>query len=485
MSQIEERAFRIKKLASLRELGLNPYPSHSKRTHTADVCITRFDEFFESKQSVCICGRVRMIRKHGGSIFLTIEDETAQIQIYVKKDSVSQTDFSVTSELIDIGDFVQAEGTLFRTRLGEKTVHISSISILSKTLLPLPEKWHGLSDVETRYRKRYLDLIVNPAVRDIFEKRSLLIKELRSFFEEKGFMEVETPTLQSVPGGAIARPFITHHNTLDQDMYLRIAPELHLKRLIVGGFEKVFEIGKNFRNEGIDHSHNPEFTELEAYMAYADYNVLMDLMEELIVRLAANVKSDFIKPVVPFKRVAYLVALETNTGVSQDTLRNEEALRAECITRGFQKNELVSHGAMLDHLVKTHVLPTMSEPTFLIDHPVVLSPLAKRKSNDQDLVERFQLIMGGKEIVNAFSELNDPLDQRERFIEQEKNKGKGDEETHPKDDDFIEALEHGLPPTAGLGIGVDRLVSLFVGAHNLKEVILFPTLKDTLHEKKS
>ncbi|MBI4272240.1 lysine--tRNA ligase [Candidatus Uhrbacteria bacterium] len=478
MSQIEELEFRTKKLESLRELGINPYPSVTKRTHTCHECVVRFDEFVESNQTVSLCGRLRLMRKHGGSIFLTIEDETSQFQLYVKKDNVSQNEFTLTSELLDIGDFVQAEGTVFRTRLGEKTLHVHSISLLTKTLLPLPEKWHGLSDVETRYRKRYLDLITNPSVRDIFCKRSLLIKEIRSFFEERGFMEVETPILQAIPGGAMARPFVTHHNTLDQDMYLRIAPELHLKRLIVGGFEKVFEIGKNFRNEGIDHSHNPEFTELEAYMAYADYTILENLIEELIVRLLVKVPTDTLHVTVPFPRIPYLSALQHATGISQTTLRDETDLRTECIKRGVQKEVTISHSVLLDYLTKTHVLPTMSAPTFLVDHPVALSPLSKRKSDDNALVERFQLIIEGKEIVNAFSELNDPCDQAERFTEQEKNRSKGDQETHPKDDEFIEALRHGLPPTAGLGIGIDRLIALFVGAHNLKEVILFPTLRD-------
>ncbi len=477
MSQTEERAFRIKKLESIRKLGINPYPSSSKRTHTCSECVVFFDEYVESQKTVSICGRVRMIRKHGGSIFLTIEDETAQFQMYVKKDAVAKNDFTITSELLDIGDFVQAEGTLFRTRLGEKTLHVGNISILTKALLPLPEKWHGLSDMETRYRKRYLDLIVNPSVRELFLKRSMLVKEMRSFFEEKGFMEVETPMLQSIAGGAMARPFVTHHNSLDQDMFLRIAPELHLKRLIVGGYEKVFEIGKNFRNEGIDHSHNPEFTELEAYMAYADYEELMDLIEELTVRLISKVKPDSSPPEIPFARISYLAALETYSGISQIILRNEDELRIEWNKSEFQNDTFVSYGTMLDQLTKTYVLPKMSDPTFLIDHPVVLSPLSKRKSDDPALVERFQLVMQGKEIVNAFSELNDPLDQKERFDEQEKNQVKGDQEAHPKDEDFIEALEHGMPPTAGLGIGIDRLVAILLGAHHLKEVILFPTLK--------
>ncbi len=477
---MKERNSRIKKLETIRKLGLHPYPSSVDRTHTCNECLLNFDGLFENKQTVCVAGRIRMIRKHGGSIFLTIEDATARLQIYVKRDSVPQNDFMLTDDLVDIGDFIQVKGALFRTRLGEKTVHVEGITMLAKSLLPLPEKWHGLSDVETRYRKRYLDLIANPSVREIFKKRSAIIRELRNFFTEKEFLEVETPILQQIPGGANARPFATHHNSLNQNMYLRIAPELFLKRLIVGGYERVFEIGRAFRNEGIDNSHNPEFTIAEAYMAYTDYKQLMDLVEELFMRIVRTLKPDTPSAHKPFTRITYLDALHTHTGIAMDILRNEHELRPACIERNIDKDKLVSHGAMLDELTKNYVLGNFIEPTFLIDHPAALSPLAKRKKSDSSLVERFQLIAQGKEIVNAFSELNDPIDQMNRFIEQEKNRKKGDQEAHLKDDDYIEALEHGLPPTAGLGIGIDRLTALLTDSNNLKEVILFPTLK---HDK--
>lgn len=485
MAVLEERAVRIKKLQDISSKGLIAYPSKAERTHTCYQCIVQFDDLVTDCAVVSVVGRIKAIRRHGGSLFLTIEDSTSSLQAYIRKDDVSADEFVLAKEYLDLGDFLEVRGTLFRTKMGEKTVHASQIKLLCKALLPLPEKWHGLSDVEVRYRKRYLDLIANPSVREIFFKRTILIRTIRNFFDERMFHEVETPILQPLAGGAAARPFVTRHNALDQDMYLRIAPELYLKRLIVGGYERVYEIARCFRNEGIDHSHNPEFTMLEAYMAYADYLDLMNLVEELFRVLVQTLfgenhfphENQIISSQEPFQRVDYFTALSKASGISLAILYDEHLLRKECKTSGIQLNDSSSLAQMLDELTKKFVLPTLIQPTFLMDHPVVLSPLSKRKMDNLQRVERFQLIVAGKELVNAFSELNDPIDQASRFEEQEAQRKGGDEEAHRTDEDFITALEHGMPPTAGLGMGIDRLAALFTNCHAVKEVILFPTLR--------
>ncbi|MBI2483636.1 lysine--tRNA ligase [Candidatus Uhrbacteria bacterium] len=482
----EERTARINKLEQIYKSGRDAYPSKALRTHTCLQCITQFDDLVDKHEEISVVGRIKAIRRHGSSLFLTIEDATSPLQAYVRKGDVVEDDFLTMKETIDLGDFIEVHGTLFRTRMGEKTVHASRTRLLSKALLPLPEKWHGLSDVEVRYRKRYLDLIANTSIRDIFHKRTLLMSAIRKFFDARMFQEVETPILQPLAGGATARPFTTHHNALDQDMFLRIAPELYLKRLIVGGYERVYEVARCFRNEGIDHSHNPEFTMLEAYMAYADYLDLMDLMEELFRELvralfhedAFTYEDHTISMREPFGRLDYFQTLTQASDIPIDILHKEHELRVECGKRSIHLNDTTSLAQMLDELTKKYVLPLLIQPTFLMDHPVVLSPLSKRKITNPEQVERFQLIMAGKELVNAFSELNDPLDQASRFEEQDTRRRSGDEEAHRIDHDFITALEHGMPPTAGLGIGIDRLVAILTNSHSVKEVILFPTLRN-------
>lgn len=441
MALEEIRAARLKKLENLKKAGVEPYPAESFRTHTVGSAIERFDEFFESKEKLTLAGRLMSFREHGGSVFCDLKEESGLIQLFFKKDILndpsasSGRSFKFFLDNFDIGDFIEATGPLIRTKTGEPTVEVAAFRMLSKTLLPLPEKWHGLQDVEERFRKRYLDLLFNGDVKEKFLRRSEIVKKMRQYFLDAGCIEVETPVLQTIAGGALARPFKTHLNTLDLDLYLRVAPELFLKRLLIGGFEKVFEIARNFRNEGIDHDHNPEFTMLEAYFAYKDYDWLMDFTEDLFIYLSKKFKK-------PFKRVEF--------------------------------NELVKGktGAEGDEIFKKEVRPTLIEPTFVINYPIDLSPLAKKI--DKNNVARFQLIAGGLELCNAFSELNDPLDQKERFEEQKKIKG---DEVHPYDKEFLEALEHGMPPAAGIGIGVDRVVALLTDSHSLREVILFPTMK--------
>jgi lysyl-tRNA synthetase class 2 len=378
------------------------------------------------------------------------------------------------------------EGTVLKTRTGETTVEVRQFWLLAKALRPIPEKWHGLKDVEVRYRQRYLDLIANPSVREIFVKRALLLRAIRQFLDERGFLEVETPILQPVYGGALARPFITHHNALDMDLYLRIAPELYLKRLLVGGFERVYEIGRNFRNEGIDARHNPEFTMLEAYQAYADYHDIMRLVEELIAFVAQSVlgtttityQGHTIDLTPPWRRLSLMDALKEVTGVDFLAFRNDDE-RARAIGRqlGLSIEPTDHWGRVLDEALKKKVVPTLIQPTFLLDYPVEISPLAKRKPDDPTMTERFQGFIGGLEVANAFSELNDPLDQRERFEMQQRLRERGDVEAHPLDWDFVTALEYGMPPTGGLGIGIDRLMMLFTNSPSIREVILFPLLR--------
>ncbi|MEK7122589.1 MAG: lysine--tRNA ligase, partial [Patescibacteria group bacterium] len=465
------------------------YPANVKRTHTLKECIHQFDKLLESKKSVSVVGRVRSIRRHGGSTFLVLEDASARGQVFVRRDTVGEDTYVLVKDLLDMGDFLQATGTLFNTKTGEKTIEAEELKIIAKALLPLPEQWHGLSDVEIRYRQSYLDLLANEEVREVFLKRSLIIKTIRTFFEDMKFVEVETPVLQPLAGGATARPFVTHHNALDQDMYLRIAPELYLKRLVVGGFERVFEFARCFRNEGIDHSHNPEFTMLEAYMAYADYRDLMEMMEALFSQLVSAVHGvDTIecngKTVTfggKFSRVTFHDALLEYAKVDIDTV-SEAVLIDASKKLGVHLEKNPTRAQLFDGLFKKCVVSSLVNPTFIIDYPTELSPLSKKMSGNPKYVERFQLIIAGMEVVNAFSELNDPQDQMERFLDQQKNKEKGDEEAHAVDTEYVSALEYGLPPTAGLGIGIDRLISLMTDKHSLKEVILFPTLRTKVSE---
>lgn len=445
----------------------------------------RFDSD-PNREKVSLGGRLVSLRTMGKAIFGHIQDLTGKIQIYLKKDIVGEEKFSFFNEFIDLGDIVGVSGELFRTNTGELTVEVHNFELLAKCLHPLPEKWHGLRDVEVRYRQRYLDLIANPESRRIFLLRSRLVSEMRRFFDERGFIEVETPILQTVASGANAKPFITYHNYLEMNLYLRIAPELYLKRLIVGGFPRVYEIGKNFRNEGVDRTHNPEFTMVEFYAAYWDYNDLMDFTEELFTHLLKNtvgtLKLEYEGKILdftpPYRRVRYFDLLKEKTGEDKDFfLRDLEGLRSMAKELEIPNYEKLTHAKLLDKVFERVAEEDLIQPTFVIDFPKLLSPLAKTHREDPDLVERFELIVGTYEVANAYTELNDPEDQRERFIEQIKEKEMGDEEAMDMDEDFVRALEYGMPPTAGEGIGIDRLVMILVNTDTIRDVILFPHMR--------
>ena len=484
----EEYASRKNKLTSALKNNINPYPARTKRSKTIERVLVDFDSLIQSGNAQnnqhTLVGRIRTIRLHGGSCFAHIEDGTEKIQIYLKRDEIGVENYTNFKELIDIGDFIEVTGSLFKTKKGEKTLLVDSFTLLAKSLLPLPEKWHGLSDIEIRFRKRYLDLLSNTAVKDIFIKRSLLIKSIRKFLDEDGFMEVETPILQPIPGGANAKPFITHHNALDIDLYLRIAPELYLKRLIIGGFEKVYEIARCFRNEGIDYNHNPEFTQVEIYAAYWDYKKMMKFTEELfehsITTIYKNTTIEYegkkINFQPPYQLITFQEASKKYAKIDIDKI-GAEGLSKAARDRGLDIDKSYNTAKILDEIFKELIRPNLIQPTFVIDYPLELSPLAKKKEGNPKYVERFQLVAAGIELCNAFSELNDPLDQAQRFKNQEKMRQAGDEEAQRIDEDFIEALAHGMPPTAGIGIGIDRLSALLNNVHNIKEVILFPTLK--------
>lgn len=479
-------ADRLAKLKRWRARGVDPFAvTRFDRTHFAAGVQARFKEL--EGQKVRVAGRLAVIRAHGKLTFADLLDGSGKIQLMVRVNTVGEEAYENFREL-DVDDIIGAEGIVLKTRTGEISVEVQSFWLLAKALRPIPQKWHGygLRDVEVRYRQRYLDLIANPSVRDLFIKRSRIVHAIRRFLDERGFVEVETPILQPVYGGALARPFITHHNALDMDLYLRIAPELYLKRLIVGGLERVYEIGRNFRNEGVDAKHNPEFTMLEAYQAYADYNDIMRLVEELIAFVAESVLGKItityqgheIDLTPPWRRLSLMDALKEATGVDFLDLRDDDE-RARQVGRqlGLSVEPTDHWGRVLDETLKKKVAPQLIQPTFLIDYPVETSPLAKRKPSDPTMTERFQGFIGGLEIANAFSELNDPLDQRERFEMQQRLKERGEVEAHPLDWDFVAALEYGMPPTGGLGIGIDRLTMLLTDSPSIREVILFPLLR--------
>lgn len=486
----DENVVRLEKLNKIKEAGVNPYPSTVERGCEIKEILDHFDGWMEKGKELKVAGRIRAIRLHGGAAFVDLDDGTAKIQIHVKKDVVGSSKFDFFENYVDTADFIAARGKLFKTKRGENTLEAKDFRLISKTLLSLPEKWHGLSDIETRFRKRYLDLIANQRVKEIFQTRSGIVKTLRDFLVNDGFIEVETPMLQPIPGGgANAKPFITHHNALDADFYLRIAPELYLKRLIIGGFTKVFEVARCFRNEGIDYLHNPEFTQVELYWAYADYGNLMKFVEKMFKELLENLGFTDLKIAYagsqidfnpPFGKMTFRDAVLKHSGI--DVEKFGEAQKKELLhaarKEGAEIDDNASFGKILDEIFKTFVRPKIEQPTFIVDYPIALSPLAKRKADNPNLTERFQLLVGkGIELVNAFSELNDPLDQEERFKSQQEAREAGEEEAQRFDKDFIEALRHGMPPTAGLGIGIDRLTALLTDSHNIKEVILFPTLK--------
>lgn len=492
VNPIEERAVRLEKMRMAIAMGIDPYPARCERSHAITEVLARFEALEAEKAEVTIVGRLKAVRGHGGACFADLEDGNQKIQLHLKSDVIGATSFETFEKIIDRGDFLQVTGTPFVTKRGEKSIEAKSWALIAKSLEGLPDKWHGLTDTEVRYRKRYLDLVSNPEVRLAFRKRSLVVQVIREFFTERGFMEVETPILQAIAGGASARPFVTHHNALDTDLYLRIAPELFLKRLIVGGFERVFELGRSFRNEGIDHSHNPEFTSVEAYQAYADYHEHMAMTEDLLVRIAERVSGSTVVEydgmtidfAGPYPRVTFRDAIKQYADIDIENFDDRADLAKAAEAKGVKVEPKDDRGAILDNLYKKTVRPNIVDPTFIIDHPTEILPLAKRKPGAGNYVESFQLVMAKGEYVKAFSELNDPIDQRQRFEQQEKLREGGDEEAQPMDEDFIEALAVGMPPTAGWGLGVDRLVAVFAGAHSLKEIILFPTLRPESEEKK-
>ncbi len=479
---------RLEKLAKIRELGFDPYPRTYHRTHTAEQAVAflkQQEEGTAEKTEVSLAGRLTARRGMGKVSFLDIRDGSGKIQLLFQKDNFNEKDNELFKEL-DIGDFIGARGMLIRTKSGEPTVQLSAFTLLSKSLQPLPEKWHGLNDAEIRQRQRYLDLISNPEVKQRFELRSKIIAAIRQFLNGRGFIEVETSVLQPAAGGALAKPFITHHNALDQDFFLRIALELHLKRLIVGGFDKVYEIGRVFRNEGISVKHNPEYTLLESYEAYADYNDVMKMVEEMVSTVCLQVHGTTelkigeqtvnFKP--PWPRLNLREAVKQYSGIDFVQYPKVDLLQSKMREMGMAVDPKRNWAKLVDELVSTYVEPKLVAPCFLVDYPVSLSPLAKTKEDNASVVERFEAFAGCFEIANAFTELNDPLEQRKRFEEQlQDREGYGDEEW-TVDEDFLEALEYGMPPTGGLGIGIDRLVMVLTNTPSIREIILFPQLKE-------
>lgn len=473
---------RLDKLEMFRTQGIEPYADRYVRTHVAQEIIDDFAEL-EGKD-VRVAGRVMSKRDQGKVIFVHIQDFSSKIQIYIRRDDVGAERFDLISKF-DVGDIIGVAGMVFRTKRGEISVHARVVELLSKALRPLPEKFHGLTNVETRYRQRYVDLIANPEVRDVFVTRSKIIRAMRNFLESKGFLEVETPTLHSVAGGAAARPFITHHNALDMDLYLRIALELYLKRLIVGGFEKVFEIGRNFRNEGISIKHNPEFTMMELYQAYANYEDIMELTENMIAHIVKQVhgtldityQEQMLHFATPWRRLQMIDGILEYADVDFREIKDDAGARAVAQAKGLHVEKDATRGQIINELFEEYVEPNLIQPTFVIGHPVEVSPLAKRNAQNPAFTDRFEAFAFGRELGNAFSELNDPIDQRKRFEAQMAERAKGDAEAHMMDEDFLQALEYGLPPTGGLGIGIDRLVMLLTDSASIRDVILFPTMR--------
>jgi len=484
-----ERKARAERLAALRAAGLDPYPARVgpllrlvdlRRRHDGD------DEaaLAAAALTVAVAGRVLAIRSFGKLVFMTLFEDGVQLQASFRKPELSPEVLALLA-LVDVGDFVRAEGVLWRTRTGELTVGAHVLAVVAKCLHPLPEKWHGLVDIEMRYRQRYLDLLVNPAARAIAITRSRAVSALRAFLDGRAFLEVETPVLQPLYGGAAARPFATHYDVYDQNVYLRISDELYLKRLVIGGLDRVYEIGHNFRNEGVSRKHNPEFAMMECYQAYADYHDMMELVQAMLQHVVSAVtggtRVTYREQQIEFggawPQLAIRDGILERTGIDVLAAADVATLRARVIEKGLDAGDAPTWGQLVDQLFSVHVEPTLMQPTFVTDYPVELSPLAKRSATDPRLVERFELFVGGMELANAFSELNDPADQRGRFEEQRLAKAAGDEEAHPLDEDFLLALEHGMPPTGGLGVGIDRVVMVLCDAAHLREVLLFPYMR--------
>ena len=470
---------RLRKLKELQEKGINPYPSTAVRKQTIAQVRDMLDK------EVHVVGRIMSLRGHGKISFADIQDESGKIQLLFRKDSLG--DVFDTTKLLDTGDFIQIAGKVIKTNAGEITVDVSAFILVSKSLRPLPDTWHGLTDVEERYRKRYVDLLMNPDVRKIFEVRFKIVKLLRLYLDEKGFIEVATPVLQPIYGGTTALPFITHHNALESDLYLRIADELYLKRLIVGGFEKVYEIGVDFRNEGIDRWHNPEFTQLEFYQAYVDYTEIMDMTEKMLSYIVKEITGSYtitydgneIDFTPPWGRVTYRDAILSQTGIDIDIEKTAEQLKKK-IKEKHIPLELSSRAdvfEILDNLMKSTVRPHIFKPMFFVDYPAFMRPLAKKKNDDASKVEAFQVVVAGTELINAYSELNDPIEQRARWEDEERRGKEGVTEHQVVDEDYIQALEYGMPPTAGWGMGIERFLAILTNQHSIKDVILFPTLR--------
>ena len=494
-SQVEEQdlnelmKIRRAKLQELQEKGKDPFQivKFDNRDNSKDIK-EKFVNPVEGEEyepmAVSIAGRLMSKRGHGKATFCDLQDMYGRIQIYVKLDEVGAEAYEEFKKY-DLGDILGITGTVFKTHMGEISIKVKTIELLSKSLRPLPEKYHGLKDMDLRYRQRYVDLIVNSEVKDTFIARSKIITGIRSYLNNKGYLEVETPILNTIPGGAAARPFVTHHNTLDIDMYLRIAPELYLKRLIVGGFDKVYEMGRLFRNEGMDIKHNPEFTTFELYSAYEDYNDMMDLTEDLISTLAKDVCGDTkinyqgtdIDLTPPWKRITMIDAIKEVTGADFNTTNTDEEALALAKSIGVEIEGFPVRGHIINEVFEAKVEETLIQPTFIMDYPVEVSPLTKKKPSDPRLVERFALFIGGREYANAYSELNDPIDQQERFMMQMAEREAGNDEANMIDEDFVQALEYGMPPTGGLGVGVDRLIMLLTNSYSIRDVLLFPTMK--------
>jgi len=485
---------RFKKLAEIREMGIKPYAGRFEVSVSAQGLIDQYGNFskeeLEAKRvEFTIAGRLVAMRSFGKAGFGHIQDSSGRIQVYFQKNTLGDDRYALFKKL-DIGDFIGVKGFLFRTKTNELTIEMEDFTLLSKSLRPLPEKWHGLSDVEIRYRQRYVDLIVNPEVKNVFLLRTKIVQAIRNFLNTRGYIEVETPMMQTIPGGATARPFETHHNALDMDLFLRIAPELYLKRLLVGGFEKIYEINRNFRNEGISTRHNPEFTMLEFYTAFADYRDLITMTEQMISTVTMEVlgkteveyEGHRINLAPPWKCITYLDSLR-EAGVPEAVLTDAAPAREYAKKLGANLKGGEPLGKVLNEIFEALVEPKLIQPTFITDYPTDISPLSKKREDNPDYVERFELFVVGRELANAFSELNDPVDQKERFQKQVTEREAGDEEAHQMDEDFIRALEYGMPPAAGEGIGIDRLVMLLTGSNSIRDVILFPQMKKEKREK--
>ncbi|ABB32585.1 lysyl-tRNA synthetase [Geobacter metallireducens RCH3] len=478
---------RRRKVDALWEAGINPYPNDYKPRHTSADVVAAYGKceiIEEGADPFVVAGRIIARRSFGKAAFVQLQDRKGRIQLYVRKDTLGDEAYEAF-ESFDIGDIIGATGTPFRTKTGELSLNASEVRLLTKSFLPLPEKFHGLTDVETRYRQRYVDLIVNPEVREVFIKRSRIVNLIREFMVRHDFLEVETPMMQPIPGGATARPFVTHHNALDMELFLRIAPELYLKRLVVGGFERVFEINRNFRNEGISVRHNPEFTMMEFYQAYATFEDLMDFTEELLCHVTQEVLGtlDFTYQGVeisfqrPWKRLTVKEAILEYGDIDAKSLEDRDLAYAYARSIGLDLPTDVGYGKLITEIFEEVAEVKLIQPTFITAYPTEVSPLSRKSDKDPDIVDRFEFFCAGREMANAFSELNDPVDQKERFLGQVAQKAKGDEEAHYMDEDYIRALEYGMPPTAGEGIGIDRLVMLLTDSPSIRDVILFPQLR--------